>query len=110
MKACKGIVPLALAGLAAVSLILLGLIGGGRLSPAALPFFAALLFALFPKLIKLTAFSDPPTIRKTVKGMILGIPLLDATYAAGSAGITAGLFICLFFLPAFLIGRKLAMT
>lgn len=101
---------LPLYGLVGISTVLAGLVGRSGHLPAALLFVAVLLIVVLPPLTRLSADSGGTEIKKSIKTMILGIPLLDASYAAGSAGLAAGLFILLFLLPAIIVGRRLAMT
>lgn len=52
----------------------------------------------------------PEMVGKAVKAMVLGLPLLDAVYAAGTQGLLYGLIVALFIVPAYLLARYVYVT
>lgn len=52
----------------------------------------------------------PQMVGRAVKAMVLGLPLLDAVYAAGTQGLLYGLIVALFVVPACLLARCVYVT
>ncbi|MBI5644445.1 MAG: UbiA family prenyltransferase [Deltaproteobacteria bacterium] len=53
---------------------------------------------------------EPRGAVKGIKTMVLGIPLIDAAYTAGTHGLSYGLAVALFTIPAYLLSRFFAVA
>jgi 4-hydroxybenzoate polyprenyltransferase len=92
-----------LATMAALVLACWGLPAAGSL------LFLALLAAwLATPLRAAVADPTPRRIIGVIKAAVLGIVLVDATFAAAAAGLAAGLAVAALFVPAYVLGRKFA--
>jgi 4-hydroxybenzoate polyprenyltransferase len=78
--------------------------------PAAgsLVFLALLAAWLATPLRAAVADPAPRRIIGVIKASVLGIILVDATFAAAAAGLAAGLAVAALFVPAYLLGRRFA--
>lgn len=93
----------------AIALALLG--ATGRLPNLTfLPFLAAFLLVTAPPAVRAYGDPAPRNVGLAVKWGVLGLVLLDATFAAAYGGPPAGLAVAALLLPSILIARLFAVT
>lgn len=86
------------------------LMATGRIGPAGWVFLGPMLVLVGAPLGRALVSGDPGRVRSAVKWMVLGISLLDATYAAAGAGLGAGLLVAATLPTAVLAARRIAVT
>lgn len=96
----------------AVVAVTLGLLGALGLLPdlTYLVFLAAFVLVVAPPAVRALTAPSPRHVGLAVKWGVLGLVLLDATFAAGYAGPWAGLAVAALLLPSMLLARLFAVT
>lgn len=93
-----------------VVMVLTGLWLGGRFHVSGMAWLACFVAWTGPPLWVAIRRPAPEMVGKAVKAMVLGLPLLDAVYAAGVQGWFFGLIVALFIVPACLLSRYVYVT
>jgi 4-hydroxybenzoate polyprenyltransferase len=106
--------PAALLHLTSTTFITLGLVllgfTGDLPNRSFLVFLAAFVLVVAPPTIRALSDPTPRNVGLTVKWGVLGLVLLDATFAAAFAGWPAGLAVAALLLPSILTARLFAVT
>ena len=99
-----------LVGWTGVVALLAGMVAAGGLSQEAVAYVCV--FAALTGLPLAKGLFDPKAVlvRKAVKALILGIPLLDAVYVSGAQGWELGVPVALCIVPAVFVSRYLYVT
>jgi 4-hydroxybenzoate polyprenyltransferase len=97
-------------GWTCVMLVLACVSSAAAPSGAGIAFLCALVLWTGPPLFSALWKPSPKIIGRAVKTLILGIPLLDAVYAAGIRGWVFGFAVTLCLVPAVLLSRRLYVT
>jgi len=92
--------------LAAISALTLS----GHLMVDGIIFLAILTLYTGKPLVKGLLSPSPDSIQRAVKALIIGIPLLDAVYSAGTHGLAFGIPVAIFALPPPIISRHFYVT
>ena len=96
---------------AGVACAVLGLAGTDRLSDLAyLPFLVLFAGATLTVIGRVVLEPSAPNIRRAIKVCVLSLLLLDAAFAAGTAGFGYGLAVALLIVPSILTARLVAVT
>ncbi len=103
-----------LAALTMYSLVILAILSLGVL-PAynvlfTLPFLLLFSLIIYPPLVKALRLREPVWIMKSVKAGVLALIAMDATIAAGFAGITYGLVVLVLLPLSIFVARRFAVT
>jgi 4-hydroxybenzoate polyprenyltransferase len=54
--------------------------------------------------------TDPPSVQKAIRNMVISIIILDSVFVSGTAGLSYGLATMLFIAPAVVLAKKLYVT
>ena len=98
------------AGWGTVVMVPTGLWLGGRFHLSGMVWLTFFVGWTGPPLLAAIRTHTPQLVGKAVKAMVLGLPLLDAVYAAGAQGLLFGLIVALFIVPAYFLSRHVYVT
>lgn len=97
-------------GIGGIFLLFAVLAAGGDIAVDAFIYLALLACLVLPPLRRALREKTPHAVQRSVRSLIMGIPFLDAAYAAGMQGAVAGLPVVFCLLPALLIVRFFYVT